>query len=70
MEDLRNLYAHNYVGDADEEYFNYRTRHVLKKDVNTQLKCGGSFNGRQASLDLPHLRKYAETVEGLLKRVS
>jgi hypothetical protein len=75
LEDLRHLYAHNYAGDADEEYFNFKIRkgylrHVLRRDVATQLKCGGSFNGRRASLDLPHLRKYAQTVEDVLKRVS
>src|SRR5216684_578140 len=28
LEDLRHLYAHNYAGDADEQYFKIRTRHV------------------------------------------
>ena len=70
LEDLRHLYAHNYAGDADAKYFGHKPRHVLKSGVVTTLTCGASFNGYQASLDLPHLRMYAQTVEGLLKRIS
>jgi hypothetical protein len=70
LEDLRHLYAHNYAGDADEQYFKIRKRHVLNAGAVTQLTCGASFNGHRASLDVPHLRMYAQTVEGLLKRIS
>jgi hypothetical protein len=69
LEDLRHLYAHNYAGDADQKYFE-RKRHVLKFGAVTTLKCGASFNGHRASLDLPQLRMYAQTVEGMLKRIS
>jgi hypothetical protein len=67
LEDLRHLYAHNYAGEADDEYFS-RTRHVLNRDVPVQLSCGAGFDGRRAALDLPHLRKYASTVKGVLQR--
>jgi hypothetical protein len=70
LEDLRHLYAHNYAGDADAKYFGHKPRHVLKSGVATTLTCGASFNGHRASLDLPHLRMYAQTVEGVLKRIS
>ena len=69
LEDLRHLYAHNYAGDADQKYFK-RKRHVLKFGVVTALSCGASFNGHKVLLDLPHLRMYAQTLEGLLKRIS
>ncbi len=69
LEDLRHLYAHNYAGDADQKYFE-RKRHVIKFGVVTPLTCDASFNGHKVLLDLPHLRMYAQKVEGLLKRIS
>ena len=44
LEDLRHLYAHNYAGEVDEEYFN-RSRHVLKRGDPVQLSCGALFDG-------------------------
>ena len=67
LEDLRHLYAHNYAGEADVEYFR-RTRHVLKSDVQAQLTCGAVFDGRRPSLNLPHLRDYSRTVKRVLHR--
>jgi hypothetical protein len=67
LEDLRHLYAHNYAGEADDEYFR-RPRHVLKRDVPVQLTCGTTFDGRQPGLNLPHLRKYSCTVKRVLQR--
>jgi hypothetical protein len=52
LEDLRHLYAHNYAGEADEEYLK-RCRHVLKPGVRVQLSCGAVFDGRQLSRDTP-----------------
>ena len=69
LENLRHLYAHNYAGDADQKYFE-RKRHVIKFGVVTPLTCDASFNGHKVLLDLPHLRMYAQKVEGLLKRIS
>src|SRR5262245_56575194 len=46
LEDLRHLYAHNYAGVADEEYFN-RPRHVLKRGDPVQLSCGALFDGHR-----------------------
>jgi hypothetical protein len=33
LEDLRHLYAHNYAGEADDQYFQVRKRHILKSGV-------------------------------------
>jgi len=68
LEDLRHLYAHNYAGEADDEYFKIRTRHALQRGVTTQLTCGATFDGRRPWLDLPHLRMYACTVQSVLER--
>ena len=38
LEDLRHLYAHNYAGEADDEYFR-KTRHVLT-GAAVGLTCG------------------------------
>jgi hypothetical protein len=44
LEDLRHLYAHNYAGNADDEYLK-RKRHVLQKGVRERLSCGAIFDG-------------------------
>jgi hypothetical protein len=69
LEDLRHLYAHNYAGEVDDEYFSpSRPRHILKRGVPAQLTCGAGFDGRRPALDLRHLREYSRTVENLLRR--
>jgi hypothetical protein len=73
LEDLRHLYAHNYAGEADDEYFGTTTprrRHVLTRGAVVQLTCGGQFDGQRIQLDLPHLRSYARTVRSVLQRFS
>jgi hypothetical protein len=67
LEDLRHLYAHNYAGDADDQYF-HRTRHVLQRGVTTQLTCGAAFDGYRPRLDLTHFRMYSCTVRSVLER--
>jgi len=67
LEDFRHLNAHNYAGEADDEYFG-RRRHVLKSGVPMQLTCGAQFDGRRLQLDLPHLRMYSCTVQNVLQR--
>jgi len=67
LEDLRHLYAHNYAGEADAEYF-ARKRHVLVRHVTTQLTCGAQFDGGRLSLNLLNLRKYASTAQSVLER--
>jgi hypothetical protein len=72
LEDLRHLYAHNYAGEADAEYFGTATaprkRHVLARGLPSQLTSGGHFDGEGVQLDLPHLRAYARSARGLLRR--
>jgi len=71
LEDLRNLYAHNYAGEADNEYFGTTTprrRHVLARDVIVPLVCGAQFDGRRVQLNLPDLRVYARMVRSVLRR--
>jgi hypothetical protein len=65
LEDIRHLYAHNFAGEADDEYF-ARRRHVLKSGFPVQLTCGAQFDGRRLQLDLPHLREYSRTVKRVL----
>jgi hypothetical protein len=64
---IRNLHAHNYAGEADDEYFARRPR-VLRRGTPTQLTCGAQFDGHRLSLDLRHLRFYAHTVQTVLER--
>jgi hypothetical protein len=70
LEDLRNLYAHNYAGETDDEYFNFgrKRRHVLIRNTLVKLTCGAQFNGQRVHLDLPHLQMYSRTVQSLLER--
>lgn len=66
LEDLRHLYAHNYAGEADDEYF-ARKRHVLNRGAIT-LTCGAQFASGRVYLDLQHLRMYAKIVQSILQR--
>jgi hypothetical protein len=68
LDDIRHLYAHNYAGEADDEYFNRGRRYVLCRGEPTQLTCGAQFDGRRLSLNLQDLRWYAQTVQTVLRR--
>ena len=46
LEDLRHLFAHNYAGEADEEYLD-RAPHVLKRGDPGKLSCGAIFDDRR-----------------------
>jgi hypothetical protein len=70
LEDIRHLYAHNYAGKADQEYFKRRTRHVFRSGVPTTLSCGGTFNGSEVNLDLSHLRSYCALTRRVLEAAS
>jgi hypothetical protein len=69
LEDMRHLYAHNYAGEADKEYF-CRPRHVLKPNGPVQLTCGATFDGSRLNLDLTHLRNYSRMVKRVLEHFS
>jgi hypothetical protein len=66
LEDIRHLYAHNFGGDADAEYFR-RKRHFLSSGAQRQMTCGVQFNGRQLPLDMNCLRFYSEKAQKVLK---
>jgi hypothetical protein len=70
VEDLRNLFAHNYAGHADAEYFGKRKRHVLASGVRTSLSSGAVFNGEYISLTSAHLRHYAGQARGIIGKLS
>jgi len=70
LEDIRHLYAHNYAGNADKEYFSSRPRHVFASDVHTTLSCGALFDGSHVSLELSHLRSYCDLTRRVLKAAS
>jgi hypothetical protein len=70
LDDIRHLYAHNYAGEADTEYFSHRPRHVLKPDGPAQLTCGGTFDGNRLNLNLSHLRNYSRMVKSVLEHFS
>jgi hypothetical protein len=69
LEDIRHLYAHNYAGKADQEYFK-RPRHVFASGLLTTLNCGGSFNGSEVNLELHHLRIYCALTKRVLDAAS
>jgi hypothetical protein len=66
LEDIRHLYAHNYAGKADDEYFK-RARHVFAAGVPTPLTCGAQFNGSELLLGLPDLRFYCHLTRQVLE---
>jgi len=68
MEDLRHLFAHNFYGSADANYFG-RKRHVLVSGVPVTLSCGAIFDGTQVRLSGPHLRHYANAAYSLLSQI-
>jgi hypothetical protein len=45
LKDVRLLYAHNFAGDADAEYFTKRRHVLVAPNVAVRLACGAQFNG-------------------------
>ncbi len=66
LEDIRHLYAHNYAGNADKEYFLQR-RHVFAIGVPTTLSCGVQFTGSPLDLRLGDLRFYCALTRRVLE---
>jgi hypothetical protein len=69
IEDIRHLYAHNFAGHADEQYF-WRPRHVLASGTQTKLASGAEFDGKRLQLDLSDLRFYSSFAQKVLSRFS
>ena len=70
LEDLRNLFAHNYAGRADAAYFKAKKRHVLDSRVSVSLSSGAMFDGEYISLSSAHLRHYADQSRGIIGKLS
>jgi hypothetical protein len=61
LEDVRNLFAHNFAGQTDAVYFDpKRKRHVLASGTPVSLSSGARFDGTYLVLNTTHLRYYAE----------
>lgn len=68
LEDVRNLYAHNFAGRADAQYFGpKRSRHVITANVPATLSSGALFDGTTLTLGIPHLRFYAARATDVLQ---
>lgn len=59
LEDVRNLFAHNFAGQADALYFN-RPRHVVSLGAPSTFSSGATFDGTNLSFASGHLRYYAD----------
>ena len=66
LEDVRNLFAHNFAGQADALYFN-RARHVLNSAAPSTFSSGATFDGVNLSFLSNHLRYYAERSHEVLR---
>ena len=69
LEDLRHLFAHNYAGRADAEYFK-KKRHVLAPGVSLSLSSGAVFDGANISLTATHLRYNAERSRAIINKLA
>ena len=52
LDDLRNLFAHNFAGVVDDDYLsppNWAKRHHLKRGATYHLACGLRFDGTPAA---------------------
>ena len=70
LEDMRNLYAHNFGGVADDVYFSPKfKRYMFKQGVPHLLSSGtgSSFDGQRLTLALADLRFYIEKVSAILE---
>jgi hypothetical protein len=68
LDDLRNLFAHNFAGIADDFYLK-RTRPRLNKNKPCDLTCGLHFSGapgERVMLTLAHFRHYIATARDIL----
>ena len=67
IEDLRHLFAHNFAGLADTEYFSTkRKRHVLVASHSVTLSSGAVFDGSRIQLMSKDLRHYASNAAVIL----
>ena len=70
LEDVRNLFAHNYAGRADAVYFRKKKRHILDSGVSVSLSSGAMFDGANISLNAAHLQYYAGQSREIIGKLS
>lgn len=63
IDDMRNLYAHNFAGVADSPYWqcpngNARSRGVFQKGIRYDLAGGGWFDGERIYASIDVLKAY------------
>ena len=61
LDDLRNLFAHNFAGVVDQTYLDHPRRHYLKLGADCKLDCGYQFKGlagERVALTLAHFKHY------------
>jgi hypothetical protein len=69
LDDLRNLFAHNFAGVADHRYVSDRRRLRLKSSTGYVLSCGLHFSGltdERVRLTLSHFLHYIEHARAIL----
>lgn len=70
LDDMRNLYAHNFAGVADATYFNRQFRRNCFKDgIPYTLTSGNHFDGQQLTLTLSDLKHYIRHTREILERL-
>ena len=69
IDDMRNLYAHNFAGVADATYFNNRPRSCFQASIPYTLTSGNRFDGQQLTLTLNDLKHYIRHTREILKRL-
>ena len=67
IEDLRNLFAHNFAGHADLVYFKFKKRYALQQGSAMELSSKATFDGECVSLNAAHLHYYAEAASAIVK---
>ena len=69
LDDIRNLYAHNFACVADATYFNAKPRNCFKANILYPLTSGNRFDGQQLTLTLNDLKHYILHTREILKRL-
>jgi hypothetical protein len=69
LDDLRNLFAHNFAGDVDAEYLS-TPRHILRPNAPIILSSGAHFSGTHVDLKVQHLRYYCACARKVFENLS
>ena len=69
IEDIRHLYAHNFGGLADDNYFSNRRRYFLKSARSMTLASGADFDGRHLHIEAGNFSWYVQQARAIVERV-